>query len=155
MLGLAFAASVKHFWQKLQLLNKTKQAEKPRFLIMLLIPRTKPRPGDVSDLLTESEFRYDCTITLNVLLLEIVEKVAALTDHLEKTTTAVIVLVVNLKMLCELRDALCKNSDLYLRRTGIGIVEAVICDNLCLLFLKNHCFFTFLYIFPCIEVSGG
>lgn len=110
--------------------------------------------GGHSDLLTESEFCDYCTVTLNILLLEIVEKAAALTDHLKKTTAAVIILVVYLEVLGELGDALRKNRNLYFRRTCVCVVEAVIRDNLCLFLFENHVFHLSLS-FPLSKYPAG
>lgn len=40
-----------------------------------------------SELLSETELFDDCAVTVDVLLLEIAEKVSSVTDHLEKTTS--------------------------------------------------------------------
>lgn len=66
-------------------------------------------------LLSDTELCYAGSVTLNVVLCQIVQKTTALTNHLEKTKTAVVVLLVDLEVLGELRNALCEDSDLYLR----------------------------------------
>ena len=121
---------------------------------MLLIPRTEPRPGDILDLLTQSELRDYCTIALNIFLLEIVEQAAALTDHLKKATAGMVILMVDFEMLSELRDTLREDSDLNLGRTCIGFVEAVVRYNLSLFLFENHCFHLSFIIFAPGEVSG-
>ena len=90
------------------------------------------------DLLTDSELCNNCTVALNVLLSKIVEKAAALTYHLEQTASRMVVLVVNLEMLGKLCDALGEDRNLDLGRTCVCLVEAVFCDNLCLVLFQNH-----------------
>ena len=82
-------------------------------------------PCIVIVLLSDSKLCNAGTITLDVLAHEVVQKTAALTDHKEKTLTAVVVLLVNLQMLGELADALCENCNLNLRRACVGFVSAV------------------------------
>ena len=55
-------------------------------------------------LLSDTELCYAGSVTLNVNLSQIVKETAALTYHLEKTKTAVVVFLVDLKVLCQLGD---------------------------------------------------
>ncbi len=61
-----------------------------------------------------------------------------MTNHLQQTTAGMVVMLVLLQMLGELCNALGQNRNLYLRRTGIGIMLAVCCDNFSLLFFADH-----------------
>lgn len=61
-------------------------------------------------------------------------------DHLVKTAAAVVVLLVGLQMLGQAVDAVGQNGDLYLRGTGVTLVDGVL-GNDCLLFLVGHGFF--------------
>ena len=79
----------------------------------------------------------DCTIALDILLLEVVEKVSSVTYHLLETAAAVVVVVVSLEVLGEVLDAAGKKRDLYLGRTGVALVGLVSVDN-CLLFVLDH-----------------
>ena len=89
-------------------------------------------------LLSESELCNDCTIALDILLHQVVEEVLSLTNHFEKTATAVVVVGVLLQMFGEVSDSLGENSDLYLRRTGISFVHSVVNDDLLLNFFYQH-----------------
>ena len=71
-------------------------------------------PSD-TELFTKSELLDDCSVTLNILFLEIVEHASALTDHLQKASSGMMIFREFLKMLCQLADALGQNSDLYFR----------------------------------------
>ena len=58
------------------------------------------RPTALSyDLLTQAELCNDCTIPVDVLLGEVVEKASALTDHHEKAAAGVVVLLMLTQML--------------------------------------------------------
>lgn len=52
-------------------------------------------------LLSQTKSRYDCTISLDVHLFEIVEKISSVTDHHKKTATAVMILGVILEVFGE------------------------------------------------------
>lgn len=68
-----------------------------------------------SNLLTDTQLGDQGTIALDVLLHEVVEQAAALTDHLVQAAAGVVVLRVLLEVLGELSDALGEDSDLNLR----------------------------------------
>ena len=95
-------------------------------------------------LLTDTKLFDSSSVSLNVLLLEIVKKVSSLTDHLEQTASGVVVLLVCLEVFCEVADSLCKDSDLYLGRTCVGFVSSVSLDNGCLFVFSEQ----FTYLFP-------
>ena len=80
-------------------------------------------------LLSEIQSCQDGTIPLDVLLLQVVEKAPALTDHLEKAATAVMVVLVVGKVLVEVVDPLGKQRDLHLGGTGITLVEGMLGDD--------------------------
>ncbi len=80
-------------------------------------------------LLSETEFLDDGTVTLDVLVLKILQKVTSLTYHFEKSAAAVMVLLVDLKVLCQLVDPLCENCNLNLGRTCVALVDGIGCDD--------------------------
>ena len=99
----------------------------------------------LKQLLSDSELFDDCAVTLNIDLLEVSEKVSSVTYHLEKSATAVMVLVVGLEVLCEVVDAVCEKRDLNLRRSCVTLVGLVLVDN-CLLCVLKHVFSPFFFI---------
>ena len=112
-------------------------------------------PPDI-DLLSQTQALDEGTVTCDILALQVCEKIASVTDHAQKTSVAVVVLLVSLQMLGKSIDAIGKNRNLNLRRTGVALMGLVLLDNLLLNFLRQHCFFTFLfYLFPVFTVSGG
>ena len=89
-------------------------------------------------LLTDTQLGDQSTITVDVLLCQIVQHAAALTDHHQQTTAGVVVVLVGAQVLGQLVDASGQDSDLNLGGTGIAFVSSVLQDNLGLLFLQNH-----------------
>ena len=107
------------------------------------------------NLLSDVQLLDDSTVSLDVNLLEVAEKVSSVTYHLKKTTTAVEVLVVVLEVCVEVVDAVCENRDLYLRRACVAFVSSILLNN-CLLYVLLHDVFTFLNIkFICVSSDIG
>src|SRR5436190_9648068 len=103
---------------------------RPGDLLQALSPKQKDRRGRRSSkkslLLTNAEFVDDAAITLEVGLLEIVEKAAAASDEFEKPATAVMILRVRFEMLVEISNSVRQKRDLHFRRTGIAVVRAIL-----------------------------
>ena len=81
----------------------------------------------------EVERLDDGAVALDILLLEIVEQISSLTNHLQQTAAGVMVLLMNLHMLGQIVDPLGQDCDLYLSRTGIGLVGSVFAIIACFL----------------------
>ena len=93
-------------------------------------------------LLSDVKLLDDRTVTLDVNLCEVAEKVSSVTYHLEKATTAVVVLVVVLEVCVEAVDAVCEKRDLNLGRACVAFVSLVLVND-CLFYVFLHGFFTF------------
>ena len=92
-------------------------------------------------LLTDAELSDDSAVTLDILLLKVCKKITAMTYHLKKAATAVMVLGVSLKMLVKGVDTVGKNSNLYLGRSGVALMSSVGSDNFLLsVLLECHSF---------------
>ena len=75
--------------------------------------------------------------------------------HLEKSTTAVVVLVVVLEVRVEAVDAVCEDRDLNLGRACIAFVSLVLVNN-CLFYVFLHGCFTFQIInFTQTQIAVG
>ena len=96
-------------------------------------------------LLSQSELADDRTVTLDVSLLQVVQKVSSVTDHLLKTAAAVEVVLVCLQVLGQGRDSVGQKCDLNLRRTGVSLVGSVLLDNALLFVFQHGFYFTFLF----------
>lgn len=89
-------------------------------------------------LLSQTELLDDSAVAVDILLLKIVQKVTALTDHFKKTATGVVVVVVGLQVLGQVGNSLGENGDLYLGRTCVTLVHRVGLDDLCFYFFVKH-----------------
>lgn len=92
-------------------------------------------------LLTDAQLGDQGTIALDILLLQIVQQAAALTDHLQQTTVGVLVLGVGAHVLGEDVDALGEDGDLDLGGTGVGLVGTVGLDHGRFLIFTQHSVF--------------
>ena len=100
--------------------------------------RETQQSGLCDDLLVDAQLGDQSAVTLDVLLLQVVQQTAALADHLEQATTRVVVLGIQLQVSGEVSDALGQDSDLDLGRTGVALVGAVCFDDSSLLFFTQH-----------------
>ena len=96
----------------------------------------KVRPLDI--LLTDTQLGDQSTVTVDVLLCQIVQHVTTLTNHHQQAATAVIVVLMHTQVIGQLIDAGSQDGNLNLGGTGIAFVSSVFQDNLGLLFLLNH-----------------
>ena len=68
----------------------------------------------VPSLSADAEMCDQCSIPLYVVVTNVIEQASALTDQHEKTATAVMVLLVDLQVLGEMRDACGEQRNLHL-----------------------------------------
>ena len=82
---------------------------------------------------TETEFLNDSTVTVDVLLCEVVEHTTTLTyEHLHRTACSVI-LVVCAEVISEVSDAEREQCDLSLWRTSVSSALTILCEDFFLL----------------------
>ena len=84
-------------------------------------------------LLTKTEGLDDGTVTIDVVVVEVLQQLAALTDEHRQRTGCVVILVILLQVLCQVRDAIAEESDLCLCRTGVCGALAILTKDLLLL----------------------
>ena len=80
-------------------------------------------------LLTQTQLSDQGTVTVDVLLLQIGQQIAAAADHLEQAAAAVVVMLVGLKVLGQVIDTSGQQSNLDLRRTGVTLVDGCLSDD--------------------------
>ena len=80
-------------------------------------------------LLTQTQLGDQSTIALHVLLLQVSQQVAALANHLQQATTAVMVVVVGSQMLVQVVDASGQQGNLHLGRTSVVLAHTVLFDD--------------------------
>ena len=102
------------------------------FAVVLL--RTPPR----FFLLSDAQLGDNGAVALDVLGHQIVQHLAALTDHLQQAAAGVVVLLVDLQVLGQLVDAGGQNGDLDLGGAGVSGVSAVGLDHGRLFVLTDH-----------------
>ncbi len=68
-------------------------------------------------------------IVLDILLGDVVQKAATLTDEEHQTPARMVVPLVLLQVRSEVRDALCEQRNLYVRRSRIPWADRVILDD--------------------------
>ena len=113
-------------------------------------PHSKPM-----NLLSDVQLLDDSTVSLNVVLLEVAEKVSSVSYHLLKAAAAVVVLVVSLEVLGKVLDSVGKKCDLYFGRTCVALFCSVLLNN-CLLFVFQHFWYSpFKNIFIANSAYGG
>ena len=105
-------------------------------------------------LLPDAKLGDDGAVTLDVLVLQVVEKAATMAYHLVHAKTAMGVFLVDLQVLGELIDALREDGDLDLGGTGVVLAAAIGLDDRGLLLLCDHGFFSFLEIVPAGPSNG-
>ncbi len=94
-------------------------------------------------LLSQTQLFDDCTVAIDVLLLQVAQKVSSVTDHLQHTAAGVVILGVLLEVFVQFIDTSGQNRDLYFGRAGVGFVGLVGSDDCLLGFLVDHGCFTF------------
>src|SRR5687767_9556852 len=90
-----------------------------------------------SRLAPQAQAGDDVRVTLRRGLLEIVEQLAALIDHLQQSTAGRVIALVRAEMLTETIDAGGQQCDLHFRRAGIVGVAAVLGDDSALIFSRQ------------------
>ena len=104
-------------------------------------------------LLSQAELADDRAVTLDVVLLQVVQQTSSLTDHLLQTAAAVEVLLVDFQVLGQVSDAAGQNSNLYFGRTCVALVSSILRDDVVFEFLL-HGIFTFQKIFIYVSLSN-
>ena len=77
------------------------------------------------------------SVSLVIVLLEIVEKPPSLAYKHEEAPAGVVILNMNLEVLREMIDALAEQRNLHLRRAGIGLMDSELLNNLFPVLLSN------------------
>ncbi len=93
-------------------------------------------------LLSQAKLADDRAVTLDVVLLQVVQQTSSVTNHLLQTAAAVEVLLVSLEVLGQVSDAVGQDSNLYLGGTCVTLVGSVLLDDVEFYFFL-HGFFTF------------
>ena len=99
---------------------------------------------------TNTELRDKRTVSFNIALIKIGEKISSVTYHFKKTSARMIVLLMDLEVSGKLVYPRGKNGDLHLRGTRVSLVGGVFGDD-SLLFSLCHIFHLVNIIIPICE----
>ena len=83
-------------------------------------------------LLSDTESCNKGSVSFDIDGSKIVEETSSLTNHHQKSSSAVVITLVSLEVFCEVIDPVRKDSDLNLRRTCIAFCDLILFDD-CLL----------------------
>ena len=81
---------------------------------------------------TQAEASDQGAVALDVIVLDVSKQALAAADELHEATAGVVVTFVNFEVLGEPVDTACEQGNLHFRRAGVGLVQAVFGDRLCL-----------------------
>lgn len=101
-------------------------------------PTTLSIADEKRSLFLEPELLGQSAVYALVVGLEVLQVLAAVGDEAEESAAGALVLTVFIQMSRELFNATCQNSDLHLRRTGIGVMAGALVDFVLLLSLRKH-----------------
>jgi hypothetical protein len=87
----------------------------------------------ILELVPEPQFLDDLPVSVDIRSLQVVQETATTSDHLEESTTAVVVLLVGSEVLRQIVDPLGEQGDLNAGRATVGLV--------CPIFLDGRAFF--------------
>jgi len=96
---------------------------------------------------SQTELCDDRTVAFDIVLLEVAEKVTSMTYHLVQTAAAVMVLLVCLQVLSESVDSVSQDRDLYFGGSCVTVMNLVLFDKSCLLFLCDHFVHLIIFLF--------
>src|SRR5665213_2773231 len=87
-------------------------------------------------LVTEAKLGDELAIPLNFCPLHVIEEAATPTDHLQQAAAAVMIFLVRLEMFVQVVDTIREDGHLDARRTGVGLILAVLLD--CRSLVESH-----------------
>jgi hypothetical protein len=87
----------------------------------------------ILELVPEAQFLDDLPVSVDIRTLQVVQETATTSDHLEESTTTVVVLLVEAEVIRQIVDLLGEQGDLNAGRASVGLV--------CPIFLDSRTFF--------------
>ena len=89
-------------------------------------------------LFSQAETGDEISVSVDICLSEVLEKVSSLSYHLQKTSSGVVVFMMLLEVLVEVVDPVSKDSYLNLRGTCIAFFSSILFDDFLFLLFCKH-----------------
>ena len=89
-------------------------------------------------LFSDTQAFNQCTVTIDVLSLQVIQHTSSLTNHHQQTSSGVVIVLVGLQMLSQLCDTIGQQCYLYFGRSGILRILTILCNDLSFDFLCDH-----------------
>jgi hypothetical protein len=80
-------------------------------------------------LIPQAQFLDDLAVIVDISALQVVEQTATLSDHLEESTTTVVILFVSAEMVRQIVDALREQRNLNASRSTVGLMRPMFLDG--------------------------
>ena len=89
---------------------------------------------------SKTELSDQCSVSFDILFLQVFEQASSCTDHLQQPAAGMMVLLMRLQMLIQVIDARRQQCDLHFRRTGIALMRCLVRHNCALVdFFHVNC----------------
>jgi hypothetical protein len=90
----------------------------------------------ILELVPEAQFLDDLPVSADIRTPQVVQETFATSDHLEESTTAVVILLVEVEVISQIVDLLGEQGDLNAGRASVGLVCPVFLDGRA--FFESH-----------------
>jgi hypothetical protein len=83
----------------------------------------------ILELVPEAQFLDDLPVSVDIRTLQVVQETATTSDHLEESTTTVVVLLVESEVIGQIVDPLGEQRDLNAGRSTVGLMRPIFLDG--------------------------
>ena len=90
----------------------------------------------ILELVPEPQFLDDLPVSVDIRSLQVVQETATTSDHLEESTTTMVVLLVGAEVVRQIVDPLGEQGDLNAGRATVGLVRPIFLDGRA--FFESH-----------------
>jgi hypothetical protein len=90
----------------------------------------------ILELVPETQFLDDLPVSVDIRTPQVIQEAFTTSDHLEESTTAVVVLLVKVEVISQIVDLLGEQGDLNAGRASVGLMRPVFLDGRA--FFESH-----------------
>jgi hypothetical protein len=83
----------------------------------------------ILELVPEAQFLDDLPVSVDIRSLQVVQETATTSDHLEESTTTMVVLLVGAEVVRQIVDPLGEQGDLNAGRSTVGLMRPIFLDG--------------------------